>query len=241
MRFMITHNTEARWEAGEIPAPELIERVGKMIGALAQAGVLLAAEGLRATSRGVRLRFSGTECTVTRGPFTGSNELLAAFAILKVGSIEEAIEWAKRYSQVARAAEIDIRPVTEPWDIGLGAKPKGLATRRFMLLHKADKNSENGVPMEPAQRAAMAKLIAEMTGAGVLMSLERLQPTAQGMRLKSRGGKSIVTDGPFTETKEVIAGFVIVRAESIEEVREWLLRYTEAVGAEETAALALCE
>jgi hypothetical protein len=77
MRFMIMHRTTPHWEAGAIPGPELIARVGKMIGDLAESGALRAAEGLRPSSEGVRLGFSGGKRTVTKGPLTGSNELPA--------------------------------------------------------------------------------------------------------------------------------------------------------------------
>ena len=136
MRFMIMHRTTPHWEAGALPGPELIARVGKMLGEMTEAGVLRGAEGLRPSSQGVRLGFSGGKRTVTKGPFTGSNELPAGFAILRVKSIEEAIGWASRFAAIMDVGEIDIRPVTEPWDLGMSPKPPGLTTSRFMALHK---------------------------------------------------------------------------------------------------------
>ena len=75
MRFIIMHKTNAHWESGAIPSPELIARVGTLLGELAKAGVLLGAEGLRASSEGVRLRFAAGTRTVINGPFEGDNEL----------------------------------------------------------------------------------------------------------------------------------------------------------------------
>ena len=239
MRYMIIHKTEPRWEAGAIPDAELIERVGKMIGEMASAKVLRAGEGLRASSQGVRLRFAGGQCTAMPGPFTGSNELPAGFAILRLGSIDEAAEWAARFARAVGDAEIDIRPVTESWDIGMGAKPEGLTTRRFMLMRKADRNSETGVPPTPGQASAMRKLLEEMTAAGVLLSFETLQPSSRGARIKASGSKPTITDGPFAEAKELIAGFVIVEAAAKKQALEWAERYIAAVGAAEVDVLAL--
>src|SRR2546427_4205076 len=125
MRFMMMHRTNAHWEAGAAPSLELIARVGKLMGAMAEARVLVGGEGLRASSQGVRLQFSGGKRTVTKGPFSASNELPAGFAVLRVESIEEAIEWASSFAKVMGNAEIDIRWGTEPWDIGISPKPAG--------------------------------------------------------------------------------------------------------------------
>src|SRR5712671_3648072 len=95
-RFIVMHRTDARWEAGAIPSRELIESVGKLIGELAGARILLGGEGLRASSQGVRLRFSAGRRQVIEGPFTGENELSAGFWIVQVPAIEEALEWASR-------------------------------------------------------------------------------------------------------------------------------------------------
>src|SRR5512134_2259618 len=113
MRFMIMHKTNAFWEAGAIPSAELIARVGKLLGQLAKAGVLLGAEGLRASSDGARLRFSGGTRAVMKGPFERGDELPAGFSIVRAGSLEEAVEWASRQAGALDAVEVDIRPVTE--------------------------------------------------------------------------------------------------------------------------------
>lgn len=241
MRFMIMHRTTPHWEAGATPGPELVARVGKMIGAMAEAGVLLAAEGLRASSQGVRLRFSAGLRTVTKGPFVGSNELPAGFAILRVESIEEAVAWASRLAAVTGDVEIDIRPVTEAWDLGLAPKPEGLTTRRYMAMHKAESAFEAGVPLTPEQTAEMGRLIDEMTRAGVLLTSERLQPSSKGVRFRFSGGRHTAVDGPFTESKELVAGYVIIRAPSLEEAAPWAPRYGAAVGCPELDLRPLAE
>jgi len=241
MRFMIMHRTNAYWEAGAAPGLELIARVGKLMGAMAEARVLVGAEGLRASSQGVRLQLEGGKRTLTRGPFNASNEVPAGFAIVRVESIEEAIEWASRFADAIGNVEIDIRPVAEPWDLGISPKPAGLTTRRFMALHQADAASEAGLAPTPKQVAEMGRLIEEMTKAGVLVTAEGLQPTSKGVRLKFAGGKQTVTDGPFTESKELIAGYVILEARSLRDAMEWAPRYGAAVGCSELDVRPLAE
>jgi hypothetical protein len=233
MRFMIMHKTNAHWEAGAIPSPELIAQVGVLIGELAKANVLLGAEGLRASSHGVRLKFSGGARTVTKGPFAGDNELPAGFSILRVGSLDDAIEWASRQAAVLGDVEIDIRPVTEAWDIGMIPKPDNVTTRRYMALRKATADSEADVPLSPKQRAEMARLIDETQRTGVHLATETLRPSVRGRRYRNSRDGVRVTDGPFTESKELVAGYVIVSAASLEDAARWATRYIDAVEADE--------
>ena len=227
MRYIITHTTDARWEAGMNPSAELVANVGALLRDLARTGALIGGEGLRATSEGVRLKVSGGRRTVVPGPYTGSNELTDGFAIVKVGGIEQAIDWATRFAETEGDTEIDVRPVTEPWDIGLLPKPPALETRRFMLLRKGDRASEAG--RTPAQRRALERLIGEMNDAGVLVASEMLAPSARGRRYKFSDGKRSVVDGPFTESKELIAGYVLFNAGSFEEAAAWAPRYQDTV------------
>ena len=184
MRFVIMHKTNAHWESGAVPGPELIARVGTLLGELAKAGVLLGAEGLRASSHGVRLRFGAGTRTVIRGPFEGENELAAGFSILRARSLEDAIEWATRQADVLGDVEIDIRPVTEPWDIGLGAAPADVSTRRYMVLRKATPSTEAGQAPSSPQRAELARLVDETTRSGVHLVTETMRPSRRGRRYK---------------------------------------------------------
>src|SRR5512134_2462728 len=109
MRFMIMHKTNAHWEAGAVPSPELVARVESLLGEAAAANVLLGAEGLRPSSEGVRIRLAGDRRTVTRGPFPGDHELPAGFSIFRVESLDEATLWASRLAAVLGDVEIDVR------------------------------------------------------------------------------------------------------------------------------------
>jgi len=233
MRFIIMHKTNDQWEAGAVPSQALIARVGKLIGELKKANALLGAEGLRSSSQGVRLKFSEGRRTIINGPFKGEHELPSGFSILRLDSMDEAIAWASRQAQSLGDVEMDIRPVTEPWDIGLAAKPEQLTTRRFMILRKATSVSEADAPLSPEGQAEMARLIDEAERTGVHVASATMRPSAKRRRYQnSREGVSI-TDGPFTESKELIAGYVMVAAESLEEAERWALQYIDVVDADE--------
>ena len=240
MRFIIMHKTDAHWEAGAIPAPELIARVGGLLGELAKAGALVTGEGLRPSSQGVRLQFSGGVRTIVKGPFApGKNELPAAFSILRVASIDEAVEWATRQAAAFGDTEVDIRPVTEPWDIGVRPAPANVTTRRYMVLRKATAATEAGVAPSAAAQSALSRLVEESTRNGQHLQSETMRPSARGRRYtNSRDGVTFY-DGPFAETKELIGGYVIVAAPSLDEAGRWAERYITTVAAREVDVLEL--
>ena len=96
MRFMVIIKADANTEAGVLPSEQLLTDMGKYNEELVKAGVMLAGEGLLPSSKGARVRFTGTKKTVIDGPFTETKELVAGFWILEVKSKEEVIEWVKR-------------------------------------------------------------------------------------------------------------------------------------------------
>ena len=95
---------------------------------------------------------------------------------------------------------------------------------RFMMIVKASKDSESGVMPSEELLSAMGKYNEELMKAGVLLDLAGLQPSSKGARIKFSGGKRTVIDGPFTETKELIAGYWIIQVKSRDEAMEWAKR-----------------
>ncbi len=95
---------------------------------------------------------------------------------------------------------------------------------RFMILIKADKNSEAGVLPDEKLLTEMGKYNEELVKAGVMLAGEGLHPSSKGARVKFSGANRIVTDGPFTETKELVAGFWLIQVKSKEEAIEWVKR-----------------
>ena len=125
MRFMVMVMATKESEAGVPPTPEEFAAMQKYNAELAKAGVLLAAEGLAATSKGARVKFRGDKRTVIDGPFTETKELVAGFSIIQVKSLEEAIEWVKRAPNIFPngEAEIEIRKVMDVEDFGESFTP----------------------------------------------------------------------------------------------------------------------
>src|SRR2546422_2444083 len=120
MRFMILVKATKNSEAGVFPDEKLLAEMGKYNEELAKAGVLLAAEGLQPSSKGARVKFSGTKRTVIDGPFAETKELIAGFWLIQAKSKEEAIEWVKRAPNPfpGTESEIEIRQVFEADDFG---------------------------------------------------------------------------------------------------------------------------
>jgi hypothetical protein len=96
---------------------------------------------------------------------------------------------------------------------------------RFMILVRANKDTEGGVMPSEEMFQCMAEYHEELAKAGVLLDANGLQPTSKGWRVKYSGDKRTVIDGPFTETKELVAGYTIIEVESREEAMEWARRY----------------
>lgn len=119
MRVMVMVKATDESEAGVMPSEKLLSDMGKFNEELVKAGVMQAGEGLKPSSAGVRVRFSGADRTVIDGPFAETKELVAGFWIWKVKSLEDAIEWVKRCpNPMSVESDIEIRPVFEAEDFG---------------------------------------------------------------------------------------------------------------------------
>src|SRR3954452_1538749 len=127
-------------EAGKMPSREALEAMGNFNEELAKAGILLAGEGLQPSSKGARVRFSGTKRTVVDGPFTETKELVAGFWLWKVKSKEEAIEWVKRCpNPMLGESEIEIRQVFDAEDFGEAFTPELREQEDRLRAEMADK------------------------------------------------------------------------------------------------------
>ena len=120
MRFMIIGKATTESEAGILPKPEAFAAMQEYNEQLIKAGILLAAEGLTASSKGARVQFRGDQRIVVDGPFAETKELIAGFSIIQVKSLAEAIEWVKRVPNVfpGGEAEVEIRKLMDLEDFG---------------------------------------------------------------------------------------------------------------------------
>ena len=125
MRFMVIVKADKTSEAGEMPSQRLLTEMGKYNEELVKAGVMLAGEGLHPSSKGARVRFSGSNRTVVDGPFSETKELVAGFWLIQVKSKEEAVEWVKRIPNPDGGdSEVEIRQVFEAEDFGAEFTPE---------------------------------------------------------------------------------------------------------------------
>ena len=126
MRFMILIKADSNSESGAMPDERLLTEMGKFNEELVKAGVMLAGEGLHPSSKGARVKFSGSKRTVIDGPFTETKELIAGFWLWQVKSRDEAIEWVKRCPNPmpGTETEVEIRQVFEAEDFGDAFTPE---------------------------------------------------------------------------------------------------------------------
>jgi hypothetical protein len=132
MRFMMLVKATKDSEAGVLPSKELVAAMGQYNEEMMKAGVLLAGEGLHATSKGTRVKFSGGKQTVTDGPFTPTSEQLAGFWLIQVKSKQEAIDWASRIP-FTDGEEVELRQVFEAADFPADILPPEAAAREQAL------------------------------------------------------------------------------------------------------------
>ena len=130
MRFMIIRKADAETEAGAMPSEQLIAEMMKYNEEMVKAGVMTGGEGLKPSSKGARIKFSGGTPTVTDGPFTETKELVAGFTMIQVGSRQEAIDWVKRWPAIDAhgGVELELRQVFEAEDFGPAFTPELQAT-----------------------------------------------------------------------------------------------------------------
>ena len=131
--------------------------------------------------------------------------------------------------------EIDIRPVTEPWDIGMTPRPEAVTTRRYMVLRKATTATEAGAAPTPEQRPGAHETDRRNDARHVRAPRHRDDAPERGEdgATRIRATASRVFDGPFVESKELIAGYVIVSAASLDAADGWVMKYLTAVEADE--------
>jgi hypothetical protein len=232
MRFIVMHKVDANMEAGGPPSQAIISQMGALVQDSLKSGVFLNGAGLHRSARRVRLKSTAGEAKITPGPYTGENELVASFAMLSAKSLNDAVAHARTLATLlGDDIEIEVGPVVEPWDLGLMPKPPS-APERFLLLCKSTPGDEAGDTAEK-HAAAVKALAASFQNDAAVLAADSLAPSARGARLPSAGGangKRVWVDGPFAESKEMIAGFSLLSLPSKAEALAWADRYAAILG-----------
>jgi hypothetical protein len=142
MRFMMMLKGTAKTEAGGTPDRDVMIRMGRLMEDMARAGVLLAADGLKPSSEGKRLRFRGGKITsMIDGPFTETKELVAGFCMIETASWDEALEWARRFAAVEGDGETEIRPLYEVTDFPPEVFPPEEVARELALRDELNRKA----------------------------------------------------------------------------------------------------
>lgn len=241
MRFMMLVKSTKNYEANIWPDEKLEAALADYTAQLVKAGARIDGGRLQPSSQGARVRCANGKCTVTDGPFAETKELIAGFCLIHAKSLAEAIEWAKRIP--FPEGEVEVRPLFELTDFPVdpAEKPEGWrekeeemraapvprrpGTTRYMGILKADKATEAGVMPDEKMLAAMGAFIEEGVKVGILLSGEGLKPSSQSARVQYHGNKRTVIDGPFAETKELVAGYAILQFATKAEAIEWTKRF----------------
>jgi len=239
MRFMLIVKSDAKTEAGEMPDAEFMAAMGKYNEELIRKGAFVSAEGLQPSSRGARLSLLDGKRTLTKGPLPKPESLAAGYWIIKADSKEEAIDWAKKAP--FQSGQVEIRQLFEPWGDPSGGpstaneyaaqtpKPSGEPMKRFFGIGFATAESEAGIPPTMESMAAMEEFMAKKAATGSLLGGEGLMRSAFGARVDYSGSQGTVTDGPFVETKELIAGFGLIQARSLDDAIQEGWEFLEVV------------
>ena len=245
-----------------MPSEQQFAEMGAYNQELIKAGMMLAGDGLKPSSKGMRVRQSGPQkkITVVDGPFAEARELVGGFWLISAKSKADAVDWMKRAP--FEDAEIELRQLYEVSDFPVdaneaagdagwrdqeqrfrdaadaaatGSAPPPVArkpgTTRYLVMLRSDQGTESGALPGPEALAKMGALMDDMMTKGAVLGGEGLKPSASGARIRFQGGRRTVIDGPFSETKELIAGYTLIqvatREEAIDFARRWVQIHTE--------------
>lgn len=223
MRFFVTHKLGTTEPTTvELPSAELMQAMGALVGEAMRSGAMENGAGLTPKSPRTRLTANGGVVVEQHGPLSGTNELLAAFAMITVKDKPHGLQVAHSYAKAVGDCTLELGRVTEPWDLGMVPPPTTPVPEKYLLLHMADAASEGGA----VANARAASLLAELGKQGIVTAHGSVKPSREARRLKFKGGaRTTVIDGPFAESKELISGFCMLKLASMEDAVAWATRY----------------
>jgi hypothetical protein len=225
MQFMVMRRADEATEAGRLPALAVFDDMGRFHEQLEQAGGVGLALGLRPSSRAVRLKLWPGGESITDGPFAETKELIAGFTVFEADSKEHAIALLKRWPAVDADATgealLELRETGCPG--GCAQVPPAAAGEdaRYLILLRADEGTEADRIPPRHMLDALNAFNAAQAAQGRLLAGDGLKASSSGARVKLAGGQASVIDGPFAEAKELIAGFWMIRATSMDDAVAW--------------------
>lgn len=236
MRFLILRRADAQTEQGAMPGEELLAAMGSYNQLLVDAGVMRAGEGIRPSAEGVRLVLgAGGDARVERGPFP-DRELVAGFSVFEAASHEEAVEWIKRWPAQDGGGDVTIEIRESGCPDGCAevrASAAGSTTgRRYIVLLRSSPALEAELPAAREKLDRLDAHNAAEAARGVLLAADGLRASSRASRVQFKAGKPSVLDGPFTEIKELIAGYWLIRAASLDQAIDWARRNPYPTGPE---------
>jgi len=258
MQFMLLAKAHNKYEAGVLPDEKQLSEWAKFTEELVKGGAWLDFARLEPSSKGARVRYANGQVTVTDGPFAETKELIAGYVLIQAKSLDEAVAWAKRIP--LQEGEVEVRPLFELTDFPVDpaetpggwrekeeqfnaapSPPRKPGTTRYLGMVKADEDTEAGVMPNEKALAAMGAFMDEGIKAGVFLSGQGLQPSSKCARVRYSGSTRMVIDGPFAETKELVAGYALLQFKSREEAIEWTKRFVEVDAPGRRGGQADCE
>ena len=234
MRYMLLRRSSSAHEAGTPLSPAAAASLSAFAGAMSAAGVLCAFESLQPSTQGVRLALGEGAAGRVDGPFADSRELIAGFAVIDVPTKQDALDWLQRWPADAGGAVIELREGGCPGGCAEIAPLEGVGQhgQRYIVLLRSSDELEAETPVPQAMLDALDAYNAAEAAKGVLLAADGLRTTGRGARFKPGAGRQALVDGPFTEIKELIAGYWLIRAASMAEAEAWARRTPYPCGAE---------
>ncbi|NHZ43255.1 YciI family protein [Massilia aquatica] len=228
MRYMLLRRSDPADEAGQPLSGAAREALAAYTRQMADAGILRGCEHFLPSTGGARLSLANGRATVADGPFPDTQELIAGFAVIDVASKNEALDWAARWPPGdAGAAEVEVRLSGCPGgcaEVGAAAEAADAQGPRFAILLRSNRALEDEAAVARERLDALDAHNAAEARAGVLLGADGLRSSAFGARVKLASGKLTVVDGPFTEIKEMIAGYWLIRAPALQDAIAWATR-----------------
>jgi len=225
MRFMLLVKATKDFESGRQPDEKMMSDMANWTEELIKAGARIATDRLHPSSKGARVRYAKGQVQVTDGPFAESKELIAGYCLIQTSSLAEAVGWAKRVP--FQEGEIEVRPLHELIEVSSDPPATRPGTTRYVGLVKSDSDVEAGKFPDEKSVADMGAFLSEAAKAGVFLSGQALRPSSKGARVRYSGRNRQVIDGPFAESKEVVAGFMLLQFKSREEAIAWTRHFVE--------------